>query len=160
MMAESLDEPKRGVFYWIFRGKTRLTRLDGEFSRHISRFNPEPLPMTGLLSAVQEEITLKKAAKSLGNSDHPREIRHRRGLNQQQFWPLIGVTQSGGSRYESGRRMPKPVRELLRIVHVEGIPLAQVRGDDFALLQYLKKARSGLYRELKAAAVRERKQRR
>ena len=102
---------------------------------------------------------MKKVAKSLGNPDHPREIRRHRGLNQQQFWPLIGVTQSGGSRYESGRRMPKPVRELLRIVHVEGIPLSQVRGDDFALVQYLRKSRPGLYRELKAAAQRERKPR-
>ena len=102
---------------------------------------------------------MKKAAKSLGNSDHPREIRRKRGLNQQQFWPLIGVTQSGGSRYESGRSMPKPVRELLRIVPVEGIPLPQVRGEDFSLVQYLKKSRPGLYRELKAAAQRERKPR-
>jgi DNA-binding XRE family transcriptional regulator len=41
-----------------------------------------------------------------------REIRHKLGLNQQQFWSTLGVTQSGGSRYESGRNMPKPVREL------------------------------------------------
>ena len=34
---------------------------------------------------------------------NPREIRHRLGLNQQEFWGRIGVTQSGGSRYESGR---------------------------------------------------------
>jgi DNA-binding transcriptional regulator YiaG len=117
------------------------------------------LRATALISVSQEELTLKKAAKTLGNSDHPREIRQRRGLNQQQFWPLIGVTQSGGSRYESGRSMPKPVRELLRIVHVEGIPLPQVRGDDFALVQYLKKSRPGLYRELKAAAQQGRKAR-
>ena len=95
--------------------------------------------------------------KNTKNSANPREIRRKCGLNQQAFWPLIGVTQSGGSRYESGRRMPKPVRELLRIVHVEGIPLNQVKGDDHALVQYLKKARPGLYRELKAAALRERK---
>ena len=43
----------------------------------------------------------------------PREIRRKLGLNQQQFWSKIGVTQSGGSRYESGRNMPKPVRELV-----------------------------------------------
>ena len=42
---------------------------------------------------------------------NPREIRRRLGLNQEQFWTQIGVTQSGGSRYESGREMPKPVRE-------------------------------------------------
>jgi len=127
--------------------------------RHNQRSSPEPLRAAALLSAAQEEITLKKATKTLANSDQPREIRRQRGLNQQQFWPLIGVTQSGGSRYESGRRMPKPVRELLRIVHVEGIPLPQVRGDDFALVQYLKKSRPGLYRELKTAAQRERKPR-
>jgi predicted transcriptional regulator len=45
---------------------------------------------------------------------NPREIRRKLGLNQQEFWSRIGVTQSGGSRYESGRNMPKPVRELLR----------------------------------------------
>ena len=38
-----------------------------------------------------------------------REIRRKLGLNQQQFWSTLGVTQSGGSRYESGRNMPKPV---------------------------------------------------
>ncbi len=102
---------------------------------------------------------MKKSAKSAGNPDHPREIRRKLGLNQQQFWPMIGVTQSGGSRYESGRRMPRPVRELLRIVHVEGIPLPQVRGDDFALVHYLKKSRPGLYRDLKTAAQRDRKSR-
>ena len=87
----------------------------------------------------------------------PRAIRRRLGLNQQEFWPMIGVTQSGGSRYESGRRMPRPVRELLRIVHVEGIPLARIRGDDFAVIDYLKKSRPAVYRDLKAAARRDRK---
>jgi transcriptional regulator with XRE-family HTH domain len=54
---------------------------------------------------------------------NPREIRRRLGLNQEQFWTQIGVTQSGGSRYESGREMPRPVKELLRLVH-EQIDLA------------------------------------
>ena len=39
---------------------------------------------------------------------NPREIRRRLGMNQEQFWTQIGVTQSGGSRYESGRDMPTP----------------------------------------------------
>ncbi|MDH4294107.1 MAG: transcriptional regulator [Betaproteobacteria bacterium] len=102
---------------------------------------------------------MKKSSKSSAKFANPREIRRKLGLNQQQFWPLIGVTQSGGSRYESGRRMPAPVRELLRIVHVEGIPLNQVRGDDHVLVQYLKKKRPGMYRDLKAAALLERKSR-
>ena len=62
---------------------------------------------------------------------NPREIRQRLGLNQQEFWTRIGVTQSGGSRYESGRAMPKPVRELLRLVHVEQVDLSQVKRVDF-----------------------------
>jgi hypothetical protein len=33
---------------------------------------------------------------------NPREIRQRLGLNQEAFWTRIGVTQSGGSRYEAG----------------------------------------------------------
>ena len=100
---------------------------------------------------------MKKRPKTSAKVANPRDIRRKLGLNQQEFWPLIGVTQSGGSRYESGRRMPKPVRELLRIVHVEGIPLQQVRGDDHALVQHLKKPRPGLYRDLKAAALRDRR---
>jgi DNA-binding transcriptional regulator YiaG len=64
---------------------------------------------------------------------NPREIRRKLGLNQQEFWSRIGVTQSGGSRYESGRNMPKPVRELLRLVHVEQIELSKVRREDFEI---------------------------
>ena len=69
---------------------------------------------------------------------NPREIRRKLGLNQQEFWSRIGVTQSGGSRYESGRNMPKPVRELLRLVHVEQIDLSKVRREDFEIVEYLK----------------------
>lgn len=35
------------------------------------------------------------------------------GLNQSDFWKKFGVTQSGGSRYESGRDLPKSVAALL-----------------------------------------------
>src|SRR5262249_13025389 len=73
------------------------------------------------------------------------------GLNQEQFWTQIGVTQSGGSRYESGREMPKPVRELLRLVHVEQIDLSQVKRVDFEIISYLKEAHSDLYRTLRRA---------
>ena len=83
---------------------------------------------------------------------NPREIRRRLGLNQEEFWTQIGVTQSGGSRYESGRDMPKPVRELLRLVHIEGITLDKARGADFEVASYLKTANPRLYRTLKKAA--------
>jgi predicted transcriptional regulator len=81
---------------------------------------------------------------------NPRDIRRRLGLNQQEFWSRVGVTQSGGSRYESGRVMPRPVRELLRLVHVERIDLAKVRGEDFRIAGYLRSRKPGLYRRLQA----------
>ncbi len=83
---------------------------------------------------------------------NPREIRRRLRLNQQEFWSRIGVTQSGGSRYESGRTMPKPVRELLRLVHIEGIELDKARGSDFEVVSYLKRANPKLYQNLRKAA--------
>jgi hypothetical protein len=83
---------------------------------------------------------------------NPREIRLRLNLNQQEFWGQIGVTQSGGSRYESGRNMPKPVRELLRLVHVDQVDLKKINRNDVALITYLKAAQPALYRKLKTEA--------
>lgn len=37
------------------------------------------------------------------------------GENQTTFWQRFGVTQSGGSRYESGRAIPRPVRLLITL---------------------------------------------
>src|SRR5512137_524550 len=82
---------------------------------------------------------------------NPREIRRRLGLNQEQFWTQIGVTQSGGSRYESARDMPKPVRELLRLVHVEQVDLSQVKRVDFEIISHLKSSHPDLYRSLRRA---------
>ena len=82
----------------------------------------------------------------------PREIRRKLGLNQQQFWSKIGVTHSGGSRYESGRNMPKPVRELLRLVHVEQIDTQRIKRDDMEVINYLKSEDSELYKNLKKSA--------
>jgi DNA-binding transcriptional regulator YiaG len=42
-----------------------------------------------------------------------RAMRRAAGLNQLAFWGPLGVTQSGGSRYESGRGLPPPVALLL-----------------------------------------------
>lgn len=43
----------------------------------------------------------------------PREARRRAGLNQASFWSRFGVTQSGGSRYESGRDIAGPTQILM-----------------------------------------------
>lgn len=45
------------------------------------------------------------------------ELRKRRGLSQSEFWAKISVTQSGGSRYESGRTMPKPVQAMVELAY-------------------------------------------
>jgi len=81
-----------------------------------------------------------------------RAIRRKLGLNQQQFWSQLGVTQSGGSRYESGRNMPRPVQHLLRLVHVERIDITKIRRDDFEVVQYLKSKNPALFKELKKDA--------
>ncbi|MGA8054256.1 MAG: helix-turn-helix domain-containing protein [Burkholderiales bacterium] len=95
--------------------------------------------------------------KIFGLDIDPREIRRKLGLNQEEFWTKIGVTQSGGSRYESGRAMPKPVLELLRLVHVERVDLSRVRKEDFEVIEYLKRHHPDLYRKLRKAAKPKRK---
>ena len=89
--------------------------------------------------------------KPINKDINVREIRRKLGLNQQQFWTQIGVTQSGGSRYESGRNMPKPVKELLRLVHIEQIDLNKVKREDIEIVELLKKDNADLYKELKKA---------
>jgi len=91
-----------------------------------------------------------KASNKLSN---PRHIRHRLGLNQQEFWGRIGVTQSGGSRYESGRTMPKPVQELLRLVHLDQIDVRKITRGDFQVISYLKSSEPGLYKKLRLQAT-------
>lgn len=44
-------------------------------------------------------------------------LRSKLGLNQFEFWSRISVTQSGGSRYESGRSLPRPVRIMLHLAY-------------------------------------------
>ncbi|WP_338809127.1 helix-turn-helix domain-containing protein [Neisseria leonii] len=89
--------------------------------------------------------------KSFAEIENIREIRKNLGMNQQEFWSLLGVTQSGGSRYESGRNMPKPVRELLRLVHIEHLDLAKVNSTDMAVAAALKKQHPDIYSELAEA---------
>ncbi len=43
------------------------------------------------------------------------ELRKSIKMNQTEFWASLGTTQSGGSRYENGRTIPKPVLMLLEV---------------------------------------------
>lgn len=92
------------------------------------------------------------SSKAADKTD-PREIRRKLGLNQQQFWSKIGVTQSGETTLdESGRNMPRPVRELLRLVHVEQIDIQRVKREDMDVIDYLKSEDSELFKTLKKSA--------
>lgn len=84
-----------------------------------------------------------------GKTVNPRQLRERLGLNQSQFWSAVGVTQSGGSRYESGRGMPKPVWELVRLVHIEGIDVSRARGEQFAIADHLRNTDPVLYQRIR-----------
>lgn len=46
-----------------------------------------------------------------------RAFRKKTGMRQELFWERVGITQSGGSRYESGRNIPRPVQILLTITY-------------------------------------------
>jgi len=48
------------------------------------------------------------------------EIRWKLGMNQTDFWSPFGVTQTCGSRYESGRSIPRPVQILLAAKYGKG----------------------------------------
>ena len=46
-----------------------------------------------------------------------RALRARLRINQDVFWKRVGVSQSAGSRYETGRQLPAPVRTLADIAY-------------------------------------------
>ncbi len=49
-----------------------------------------------------------------------KSIRKKMGLNQTDFWTPLGVTQSGASRYEAGRDIPKPTQILVAFRYGKG----------------------------------------
>lgn len=64
------------------------------------------------------------AAKFMNNrniqlftSEQVRKLRLKLKMNQSEFWSALGVSQSGGSRYEGGRNIPEPVQLLLKMVY-------------------------------------------
>lgn len=52
-----------------------------------------------------------------------RLTRQKLRLSQSEFWSRIGVTQSTGSRYESGRDIPLNVAVLAHEVYINKNPL-------------------------------------
>ena len=83
---------------------------------------------------------------------NPADLRRKLGLKQQEFWGKIGVTQSGGSRYEHGRKLPNAVKELMRLVHVENIDVTRVKREYIAIIDLLKSNYPDLHKTLEKAA--------
>lgn len=80
------------------------------------------------------------------------QLREYSGLNQTEFWQKVGITQSGGSRYEAGRKMPKSVVALLRLVYIEKLDLDRVRREDVELVEFLRAERKDVYDKLRREA--------
>lgn len=64
-----------------------------------------------------------------------RALRKSKDLNQQDFWSQVYVTQSGGSRYESGRDAPEPVAELVRLHYGLGIDTRRITAENALLIR-------------------------
>ena len=68
--------------------------------------------------------TTEKPAKKLPTIKNYRELRRKMEISQSEFWSRIGVTQSGGSRYEAMRKVPKPTQTVIDLTY--GPPNAAV----------------------------------
>jgi transcriptional regulator with XRE-family HTH domain len=60
-------------------------------------------------------------ARSKAIPDDLKAFRNKQGMTQAPFWNRFGTTQSGGSRYESGREMPDPLKMLFWLRHNDRI---------------------------------------
>lgn len=61
-------------------------------------------------------VRLKKMQME-GDGKELKSLRKTLQMNQGEFWSRLGITQSGGSRYESGRQMPKAAMLLMQIAY-------------------------------------------
>jgi len=66
-----------------------------------------------------------------------RELRRKKGLNQLEFWNRVYTTQSGGSRYEGDRNIPKSVRMLVYLVHELEIDVEQINPENAKVIRAL-----------------------
>lgn len=61
--------------------------------------------------------TTEKPAKKLPSIRNYRELRRKMNISQSEFWSRIGVTQSGGSRYETMRKVPKTTQTVIDLTY-------------------------------------------
>lgn len=60
---------------------------------------------------------MQRLKLSITTGEAAKMLRLKLNMNQTQFWGKLGVTQSGGSRYESERNVPRPVQILLNLAY-------------------------------------------
>ena len=72
-----------------------------------------------MCDALAAELEAQQAAQAAGaQRSAPHELRRLRIAkreSQEKFWSRFGVTQSSGSRFETGLAVPPPVAILLRL---------------------------------------------
>lgn len=61
--------------------------------------------------------TTEKPAKKLPSIRNYRELRRKMDISQSEFWSRIGVTQSGGSRYETMRKVPNTTQAVIDLTY-------------------------------------------
>ena len=65
-------------------------------------------------AALAENMTTTK----ITNGKRAQKLRMELQLRQDEFWSRVGVTQSAGSRYETGsRRLPVPLQMLIELAY-------------------------------------------
>ena len=133
--AEALADPKtlrwacaeKQVPFWRKFGVTQSTGSRYECGREI-RGATQLLIALYATGSIDDEGLKRWAEVDAGNCqglsarqraavkealEAPRALRRRRKLTQTEFWGQLGLTQSGGCRYERGQTLPKPLRLLL-----------------------------------------------
>ena len=72
-----------------------------------------------MCDALAAELEAQHAAQTAGprrsTSHELRRLRIAKRESQEKFWSRFGVTQSSGSRFETGLAVPAPVAILLRL---------------------------------------------
>ena len=69
-----------------------------------------------LAAELQAQQVVQQATGALRMAPHElRRLRISKRESQEKFWSRFGVTQSSGSRFETGLAIPAPVAILLRL---------------------------------------------
>lgn len=113
---------------------------------------PKRAPAPAPVARPAAKRVKKPIALDLRSGSNFKAVRGSLNMGQAVFWKRVFVTQSGGSRYESGRNIPESVRTLLKLVYTSPADaetfLAQLR----APYQGLPPVKVKLYKEAQSGS--------